>query len=45
MINMDKIITIKPLDLDEVNISTASPITKTRTKITKEVAQKFVDFK
>ncbi len=41
---MDKIITIKPLELDEVNISTASPITSRRTKITKEVAQKFIDF-
>lgn len=41
---MDKLITIKPLDITEVKVSTASPITSRRSKIKKETAIKFSKF-
>ena len=41
---MEKLITIKPLEISEVKIFTASPATNTRTKISKETALKFTQF-
>lgn len=41
---MEKIITFKPLELDEVRVEKASPITGKRSKITKDIILKFENF-
>ena len=41
---MEKLITIKPLDISEVKSFTASPITKTRKKISQSTAVIFTNF-
>lgn len=41
---MEKLITIRPIEISEVKVSTASPITKRRSMVKKDTIKKFMNF-